>query len=110
MKFPIAPVLSLISGIIKTISSVVKDKKVGKAMESLGTVSDTLTTLKQYKVYDSIPLSSKRLLNVGVTVPIIMIATKDILSNGVNKGNLCLLAIVMAYSVIMAAITAYSDR
>lgn len=132
-NIPIGPiingVMAILPGIMNTVGSLVKDKKAKKAWEVAGEVatvipataiapdgdsSETVTKAKKKPLSSiisaGVSLSSGRMLNVGVVASLAPVAASDILSNGVNSGNLALLGMVLGYSAAMKFITSWSEK
>ena len=105
-KNPIAAILAIAPGILNTIGSLVKDKKKGptEAIQPLG------TEFIHEAIDKGIQLSSKRVMNLLGTGVIVTYAIADMTKNGINKMNLCVLAIGAGYAAVMAFITYLSER
>jgi len=86
-------------GILNTALSLVRDK-----------TKDADVSFVREKVKNGISVSSKRVLNLTGTAAIITTALGMMASNGINKMNLLMLALGVAYAMGMSFITAYSER
>ena len=86
-------------GIVNTALSLVRDK-----------TTDAETSFIREKVRNGVSISSKRMLNIGVTTSIITIALFLIQTNGVTKLNMALIGIGVIYSLGMSFITAWKER
>ncbi len=87
-----------LEGIINTALSLVRDK-----------TKDADVSFIREKVKRGVSISSKRVLNLTGTAAIITTALSLIAANGVNKYNLLMLGLGVAYAVGMSFVTAYSE-
>ncbi len=86
-------------GVINTALSLVRDK-----------TKDADVSFIREKVKNGVSISSKRVLNLTGTAAIITTALGLMSANGVNKMNLLMLALGVAYSLGMSFVTAYSEK
>ncbi len=107
--------LGIVPGIVNTITSVIRDKKVkrpiGDPSNPIATVSvitDTLNSVQD--IASGIKLSSKRMMNIAGTGIMISIAAKDYLANGLSWQVVALFAVGAIYSGVMAWITHRSEQ
>ena len=87
-----------LEGIVNTALSLVRDK-----------TKDADVSFIREKVKKGVSISSKRVLNLTGTAAIITTALSLIAANGVNKYNLLMLGLGVAYAVGMSFVTAYSE-
>lgn len=81
-------------GVVNSGLSLIKDK-----------TRDPETSMIHEKVKNGISISSKRVLNIGGTSAIVVIALTLIKANGLTWMNLALLALGAAYSIFMTWLT-----
>ncbi len=86
-------------GIVNTVLSLVKDK-----------TRDSDDSFIHEKVKKGVAISSKRVLNLGVTGSILIIAGADIVANGITWLNIGLALVGALYSLGMAFLTAYTEK
>ena len=102
-------ILTAVPSLISTISGIIKDKREAKA-EKEETATTGEAVIESIKEITSGTFSSKRLLNVGGTALIIMLASADITAHGITKLNLALICVGAAYSLGMSIVTWLSER
>lgn len=105
--------VSLLPEAIKTVTSIIKDKKERKAEDAV--LKETTATtgeaiVESIKEAVSTNISSKRLLNIAGSGLIITMAITNIGVHGLTKLNLGLICIGVVYSLGMSLITYLSDR
>lgn len=106
--------LSVVPGLINTITSVIRDKKkrevLGDPRNPTDTpeFSNTIQTVKS--IAQGIKLSSKRMMNITGTGAMFAIAGKDYLANGLTWEGVALFVVGAIYSTVMAWITHRSEQ
>lgn len=102
--------VSLLPNLISAISSIIKDKKVQKEETKSEATTTGEVILNSVKEITDGSISSKRVLNIGGTGLIIMLAYNDISTHGITKQNICLIGIGVVYSLGMSLVTYLSEH
>lgn len=104
--------IGIIPAAVKTISSIVKDKKPGAAEVLTSAEETTLGGQIVGGIKDAVSgsISSKRVINLGGTAAITSFAISDMVQNGINLSNFSVLALGAAFCVAMTFVTAWSER
>ena len=88
-----------VEGIANSLLSLVKDK-----------TRDGDTSFIRENIRKGVSISSKRVLNLIGTSMIVTFALMDMQTNGINKFNLIVLGVGVAYSAIMSFITSWKEK
>jgi len=99
-------------GVIKTVVSLIQDKKKASAETSAApaaTIGEEMKNIAE-QVKGGVQLSSKRLLNAVGTGVIVTFALSDMGANGITNMNLCVLGIGALYSLGLSLVSYLSER
>lgn len=105
-KNPLLAILAVVPAIANTVGSLIKDKK----KDPTTAIQPAGTEFVHEAIDKGIQLSSKRVMNLLGTGVIVTFAITNMSTNGINKMNLCVLAIGAGYAAVMAFITYLSER
>jgi len=99
-------------GVIKTVVSLIQDKKKASAESTAAPAATIGEEVKQIaeQVKDGVQLSSKRLLNVVGTGVIVTFALSDMGVNGITKMNLIVLGMGALYSLGISLVSYLSEK